>query len=201
MAKHLKVHQPWLLNPAQSPGTQVPALSPWFSHVALLQGPFLWAQGGRGGSFLGALFPGGPNQPKAHKTCLPSFLQSPLKNRYVNIPPWGRGNENPKLHFALEHIVVLNKLMQFRGGPTPREGQGGGGRRAEMERQMGNNYQLRLCPCWSFPLAQISLTLHVRYQMQVWLSAASKANTQKTGAGVRKDGLFKCRPPGKMGDF
>ena len=77
-----------------------------------------------GGGAL-SILPGGPNQAKAHETCLPSFLQSPLKNRYVSTPPWGRGNEDPKLHFALEHLAVLNKLMQFRGGPTPREGRVG----------------------------------------------------------------------------
>lgn len=41
------------------------------------------------------------------------------------------------------------------------EGRGGEGQRAEMEKQMGNRYQSRLCSCGSFLLAHIPLALHV----------------------------------------
>lgn len=67
------------------------------------------------------MMPGVPNQPTARGTYLPSFLQSPLKDKHVRISPWDRGNESPRLHFALEYTALLNELMQFHGGQPPRD--------------------------------------------------------------------------------
>lgn len=145
MAKHLQAHQPQLPTPAQSSGTQVPALCPWFSPArSLLQGPYYKVPfcGLSGGGGTLSILPGGPYQPEAYDTCLPSFLQCPLKNRCASIPPWSRENENPKLHFALEHIALLSKVMQFRGGPPPRER--AGWRRVESRHGEANGQQFEI---------------------------------------------------------
>ena len=39
-----------------------------------------------------------------------------------------------------------------------------------------------------------------RYQTQVWLPAAMKAQLIETGAGEKEMGLFECWPLGKTGD-
>lgn len=107
------------------------------------------------------MLPEVPNQPKAYETCLPSFLQSPLKNRCVRILPWERGNESPRLRFVWEYTTLLNELMRFLGGQPSRERAGWQRAESRNREQMENNFQARLCSCWAFHLAQIPPTLHV----------------------------------------
>lgn len=61
---------------------------------------------------------------QGYKTYLPSFLQSPLQDRCVRILPRDRGNESPRLHFALKYTALPNELKQFLGGRPPRESAG-----------------------------------------------------------------------------
>lgn len=66
---------------------------------------------------------------QGYETYLPSFLQSPLKDRCVRSLPRDRENESPRLHCALKYTALPNELMQFLGGRPPRES--AGWRRAE----------------------------------------------------------------------
>lgn len=91
------------------------------------------------------MLPGVPNQPKAHETHIRSFLQSSLKGVCVceMLLPWGRRNESPRLHFALEYAALLMNEGSFVEVGLLRKGQGGEGPRADVERKMAKNEQLR----------------------------------------------------------